>query len=203
MEEGEATFNLIKSSVSRVFRYSGAKEYSRRYAVMNAFDGVVTILGIVLGSTLLGGSDPRDIVAAGVGALIAMGISGASGTYMAEKAEQERRLREIEDAMLVKLVDSVIAEAREWAAVISAAVDAGAAVLAGLISLAPYLLSLLNLISAGQAFTLSLTLSLGLLFSLGLFLGRVAKRNVIVSGLKSLAIGCVTILLITLLNLVL
>ena len=196
-------FNLLKSSVSRVFRYSGAKEYSRRYAVMNAFDGVVTILGIVLGSTLLGGSDPRSIVAAGVGALIAMGISGASGTYMAEKAEQERRLREIEDAMLVKLEGSVIAKAREWAAVISAAVDAGAAVSAGFLSLAPYFLALLNLISADQAFILSLTLSLGLLFSLGLFLGKIARRNIIVSGLKSLAIGCITILLITLLNLIL
>ena len=196
-------FSRLRKSISGIFRYSRAEEYSRRYAVMNAFDGVITVLGIIFGSVLLGQAAVKQILAAGIGASIAMGISGASGTYMAEKAEQERRLREIEDAMLVKLEDSVIAEAREWAAVISAAVDAGAAVLAGLISLAPYLLSLLNLISAGQAFTLSLTLSLGLLFSLGLFLGRVAKRNVIVSGLKSLAIGCVTILLITLLNLVL
>ena len=196
-------FNLLKSSISRVFKYSGAEEYSRRYAVMNAFDGVVTVLGIVLGSTLLGEANARSIVAAGIGALIAMGISGVSGTYMAEKAEQERRIREIEDAMLIKLDKSVIAEARGKAAILSALVDALSAVVAGLIALTPYLASLLGLVTAEHAFILSLTFSLSLLFSLGLFLGKIARRNILWSGLKSLAIGCITILLITLLNLIL
>ena len=193
-------FSFLRSSLSRIFRYSGAGEYSRRYAVVNAFDGVVTILGIVLGSTLLGGASARSIVAAGIGALIAMGISGASGTYMAEKAEQERRIKEIEEAMLTSLDKSVIAEARERAAIISALIDALSAVFAGLLVLSPYFAASLGFLSATFSFYLSVELSLALLFGLGLFLGRIAKRNLIVSGLKALAIGCTTILLITLLN---
>lgn len=193
-------FNLLRSSLSRIFRYSGAGEYSRRYAVVNAFDGVVTILGIVLGSTLLGEASVKSIIAAGVGALVAMGISGASGTYMAEKAEQERRIREIEEAMLTSLDRSVIAEARERAAALSALIDALSAVLAGLLVLSPYFAASLGLLSATFSFYLSIELSLVLLFSLGIFLGKVAKRNLVISGLKSLAIGCATILLITLLN---
>lgn len=193
-------FSFLRSSLSRIFRYSGAGEYSRRYAVVNAFDGVITILGIVLGSTLLGEAGARSVVAAGVGALIAMGISGASGTYMAEKAEQERRIKEIEEAMLMNLDKSVIAEARGRAAVISAMINALSAVLAGLLVLSPYFAASLGLLSTIFSFHLSVELSLILLFALGLFLGRIARRNLIISGLKSLAIGCITILLITLLN---
>ncbi len=169
---------------------------------MNAFDGVITILGIILGSTMLGGADSRHIIAAGVGALIAMGISGASGTYMAESAEQERKIKEIEEAMLVNLEGSVIVKARRKAAVISALVDAGAAVVAGLIVLLPYLAASLHFISEQSAFYTSLIFSLGLLFVLGMFLGKVARDNILVSGIKALAIGLATLLLVTLLNLV-
>ena len=66
--------------LKRILRYSESAEYPRRYAVMNAFDGVITILGIILGSRLLGSAEPGQIVAASVGALIAMEVSGASGT---------------------------------------------------------------------------------------------------------------------------
>ncbi|MEM3922012.1 MAG: VIT1/CCC1 transporter family protein [Nitrososphaerota archaeon] len=194
---------MLRSAISRILRYSGAGEFSRRYAVMNAFDGVVAILGIVLGSTLLGEASAGNIIAAGVGALVAMGVSGVSGTYMAERAEQERKLKEIEEAMLTKLNDSIIAEARKRAAIFSAIVDALAAILAGLIPLSPYLAALSGLLTLDLAFHISVGVSLAFLFTLGVFLGKIARNNLIISGLKSLAIGVATILLITLLNLIL
>ncbi|MEM1655474.1 MAG: VIT1/CCC1 transporter family protein [Nitrososphaerota archaeon] len=194
---------MFRSTISRILRYSGAGEFSRRYAVMNAFDGVVAILGIVLGSTLLGEASAGNIIAAGVGALVAMGVSGVSGTYMAERAEQERKLKEIEEAMLTKLNGSIIAEARKRAAIFSAIVDALAAILAGLIPLSPYLAALSGLLTLDLAFHMSVGVSLAFLFTLGVFLGKIARNNLIISGLKSLAIGVATILLITLLNLIL
>ncbi|MEM3897841.1 MAG: VIT1/CCC1 transporter family protein [Nitrososphaerota archaeon] len=194
---------MLRSAISRILRYSGAGEFSRRYAVMNAFDGVVAILGIVLGSTLLGEASAGNIIAAGVGALVAMGVSGVSGTYMAERAEQERKLKEIEEAMLTKLNGSIIAEARKRAAIFSAIVDALAAILAGLIPLSPYLAALSGLLTLDLAFHISVGVSLAFLFTLGVFLGKIARNNLIISGLKSLAIGVATILLITLLNLIL
>jgi predicted membrane protein (TIGR00267 family) len=194
-------FKMLRGSISKMMRYSGAVEFSRRYAVMNAFDGIVTVLGIVLGSTLLGEASAGNIVAAGVGALIAMTISGVSGTYMAERAEQDRRIKELEEAMLTRLDDSIIAEARKRAAVFSAIVDAFAALLAGLVLLSPYFAVLFGSLTPDIAFYTSLGLSLGFLFTLGLFLGKIARSSLIVSGLKSLAIGAATIFLITLLNL--
>ena len=196
-------FSKLRKSISGIFRYSKAEEYSRRYAVMNAFDGVITILGIIFGSVLLGEAAVKQILAAGIGASIAMGISGASGTYMTEKAEQERKIKEIEEAMLVKLDGTVIVEAREKAAVISAIVDSLSAMLAGLITLIPYFAAEVGLLMPETAFYLSTAISFALLFSLGIFLGRIAKRDIVKSGIKSLVIGLVTLLLIILLNLIL
>jgi len=196
-------FSRLRKSISGIFRYSRAEEYSRRYAVMNAFDGVITVLGIIFGSVLLGQAAVKQILAAGIGASIAMGISGASGTYMTEKAEQERKIKEIEEAMLVKLDGTVIVKARERAAIISAIVDSLSAMLAGLVVLTPYFAAAIELLTSEIAFHLSTIISFALLFGLGIFLGKIAKKDIIRSGIKSLVVGLVTLLLIIALNLIL
>ena len=189
--------------LKRVLRYSDSAEYPRRYAVMNAFDGVITILGIILGSKLLGSAEAGQIVAAGVGALIAMGVSGASGTYITEMAEQERKIKELQDAMLTNLEGTILVKAHREAAVISALVDSAAAIFAGLLAITPYFLTVAGYLSEMIAFYSSLIISLSLLFILGVFLGRVASRSLLFSGLKALGIGCLTLLFLLLLNLIL
>ena len=189
--------------LKRILRYSESAEYPRRYAVMNAFDGVITILGIILGSKLLGSAEPGQIVAASVGALIAMGVSGASGTYITEMAEQERKIKELQDAMLTNLEGTILVKAHREAAVISALVDSAAAIFAGLLAVAPYFLTVAGYISDVAAFYSSLIISLSLLFTLGVFLGKVAGRSLLFSGLKALGIGCLTLLFLLLLNLIL
>ena len=188
--------------LKRVLRYSDSAEYPRRYAVMNAFDGVITILGIILGSKLLGSAEAGQIVAAGVGALIAMGVSGASGTYITEMAEQERKIKELQDAMLTNLEGTILVKAHREAAVISALVDSAAAIFAGLLAITPYFLTVAGYLSEMIAFYSSLIISLSLLFILGVFLGRVASRSLLFSGLKALGIGCLTLLFLLLLNLI-
>ena len=189
--------------LKRILRYSESAEYPRRYAVMNAFDGVITILGIILGSKLLGSAEPGQIVAASVGALIAMGVSGASGTYITEMAEQERKIKELQDAMLTNLEGTILVKAHREAAVISALVDSAAAIFAGLLAVAPYILTVAGYLSEVAAFYSSLIISLSLLFTLGVFLGKVAGRSLLFSGLKALGIGCLTLLFLLLLNLIL
>ena len=189
--------------LKRILRYSESAEYPRRYAVMNAFDGVITILGIILGSKLLGSAEAGQIVAASVGALIAMGVSGASGTYITEMAEQERKIKELQDAMLTNLEGTILVKAHREAAVISALVDSAAAISAGLLAVTPYFLTVAGYISEVAAFYSSLIISLSLLFALGVFLGKVAGRSLLFSGLKALGIGCLTLLFLLLLNLIL
>lgn len=53
---------------------------------MNAFDGALTMLGVVIGAYVVGVLKPINIISAGIAGSIAMGTSGMIGTYMAEKA---------------------------------------------------------------------------------------------------------------------
>jgi predicted membrane protein (TIGR00267 family) len=60
---------------------------ARRYFVKNGFDGSMTMLGIIVGAWVVNVTQPEIVVTAGLGACLAMGISGISGAYMTERAE--------------------------------------------------------------------------------------------------------------------
>ncbi|MCX8187918.1 MAG: VIT1/CCC1 transporter family protein, partial [Nitrososphaeria archaeon] len=98
---------------------------------------------------------------------------------------------------------TLIFKARKKAAIISAIADSLSAMLAGLVTLLPYFAAAARLLTPEAAFYSSTAIALGLLFTLGIFLGKIANKDVIMSGFRSLMIGLVTLLLITLLNLVL
>ena len=57
---------------------------------MNAFDGTLTIMGVVIGAHFSGVTNPHIVITAGIGGSVAMGISGVSGAYLAERAERNR-----------------------------------------------------------------------------------------------------------------
>jgi len=52
---------------------------ARRYFIKNGFDGSLTILGIIVGSWIVGVVEPEIIVTARLGACLAMGVSGIFG----------------------------------------------------------------------------------------------------------------------------
>ncbi len=194
---------ILRNRVAKILRYSRAEEYSRRYMVMNTFDGVMTVLGIILGSQLIGNGSAASILGAGVGASLAMGISGVSGTYMAEKAEQEKKVRAIEEAMLKDIRETVIGEAHMKAAIIASIVNALAALLAGLLIISPYALVIAGVLTYQAAFLTSLLMALVLLFILGVFLGKISGERLLISGAKALGVGLATLLLLLLLNIML
>lgn len=77
---------------------------ARRYFVNNFYDGMLTILGSLLGflTYILTGTptvESHIIILAGIGTSISMFISGFSGSYLSEKAERRKIQNEIERAM--------------------------------------------------------------------------------------------------------
>ena len=79
----------------------------RRYFVMNFFDGVLTALGIVLGAlvTHLNGTPVSStfVITTCLFTAIGIGISGLTGSHLAETAE--RRLNVIEMKKVLGLID--------------------------------------------------------------------------------------------------
>ncbi|VVC03467.1 VIT family protein [Candidatus Burarchaeum australiense] len=193
----------ISNFIGRVRRYeriTGMSQIARRYFVMNAFDGALTMFGLVVGSYLAGVRNPVLIFTVGISTILAIGISGLWGAFLTETAERKRELHLLEKRMLRKLSSSYIGEASNAAIYLTAAVDAFSPMLAGFLILLPFLLAENAVFGMSTAYELALALSFIIFFGLGAFLGRISKDNWVIYGLKMLTAGLLAALLTYLLS---
>lgn len=181
-------------------RITGMGPIARRYFVKNGFDGSMTMLGIVVGSWVVSVERPEIVVTAGLGACLAMGISGLFGAYMTERAERKRDLKDLETAMMKKLDDSVITDASSFVSFYAAIVDGGSPILTALVSLLPFILTLYGFFVIENAYVMSFILTLVTLFVLGMYLGKIAKENALLYGLQTLVAGIITVAIALLLG---
>jgi predicted membrane protein (TIGR00267 family) len=192
--------NEYMDEIGTYLRVTRAQMILRRYFAMNAFDGSMTSLGVVIGAYITNIVDPMAVIGVIIVSGIAMAVSGFSGTYMTESAERSRSLNELEDAMLTNLDNTIYGEASRFVAIIAALVDGSAPFLASIPAVIPFYLSYIGLLPNGLAFVTSIGASLLTLFLLGVFLGRVSDRNVLYSGVKMVIAGVAVALLALLLN---
>jgi len=175
-----------------------ARGIARRYFIMNGFDGSMTMFGIVIGSWMARITEAGVIVAAGLGACLAMGVSGFFGAFMAERAERRGHLRTLEAAPAQP--DPIHYEASRFVSIYVALIDGISPTLTAIVSLAPFILARIGLLPIENAYLISLILTLGTLFSLGFYLGRIAKERVWLYGAQMLAVGITTAIIIFLLE---
>ena len=193
----------VRTFFRRIRRYLQITQMTpiaRRYFIKNGFDGSMTILGIIVGSWIVGVTEPEIIVTAGLGACLAMGVSGLFGAYMTEKAERKRHLKTVEAAMLTDLSDSILSDASDFVSVYAAFIDGGSPMLTAVISLIPFILTLTGTFVIWDAYIVSLILTLATLFSLGLYLGRIAKENMLLYGAQTVAAGILIVAIVLLLG---
>ena len=80
---------------------------ARRYFVNNFYDGMLTVLGILLGFFIIifesetHTINSRLVIFTGLGTSISMFISGLTGSYLSEKAEQRKLKDELNKAMII------------------------------------------------------------------------------------------------------
>jgi predicted membrane protein (TIGR00267 family) len=202
MEGHRDAVGLLTQGVNHLREYSriaGVAEIARRYFAMNAFDGVLTTIGILMGSYIGGVRDARSVIHIGIATSISMGVSGLWGAYLTEAAERQRELVELERLSFTDQSKTKIGRASRLAVVIVALVDGLAPCLAALVVLVPlFVASLIGNILVSYA--LSLVVALLGLFGLGMFLGRISGRSLIGYGLRTLVAGLVSIALSFLLD---
>ena len=195
-----ARLHSYLDEIGRYMRITRAQKIIRRYFAMNAFDGAMTSLGVVIGAYITDITVPRAVVGIIIVGSIAMAVSGFSGTYMTESAERSKALNELEDAMLVDLDDTIYGHASRFVSLFAAIVDGSAPFLASLPGLLPFALAITGLLPIQSAFVISIGASMVTLFLLGTFLGRISRSNIFVSGIKMVAAGVAVALLALLLN---
>jgi predicted membrane protein (TIGR00267 family) len=180
--------------ISRLKEYNSLAqigEIGRRYFAMNSFDGILTILGVLIGNYLAGVKDAGIIISIGVAASVAMGISGFSGTYFSEEAERKKKLKSLEKATLRKLGNTKIGKAERYANIVVALINGTAPLVTALLVIIPFFLT--SFIDIQAAYVSSVAIALLLLLGLGGFLGHVSEESIILSSIKMFAVGVVCI----------
>ena len=195
MKKNRFRWSSIPEFLEEIQNYNqivGIAEIARRYFAMNAFDGVLTTIGVLAGNYLAGVRDLSIPIRIGIATSIAMGISGLWGAYLTESAERQRELADLEKISLIDQSEASIGRASRFAVIVVSVVDGLAPALAAFIVLIPlFLASWINnpILSYGLAGGIAL-LSL---FGLGLFLGKVSEKSLIGYGFKTLLAGVVAI----------
>ena len=173
---------------------AGIDEIGRRYLAMNAFDGILTMIGVLMGSYVAGIREPRIVISTGLATCLAMGVSGFWGAYLTESAERKHEMQELEHAMLSDMSHSKQARASRFAAVVVSIIDGLSPLVAGMIVLLPFILC--NVWHDVMAsYGLSVGIALALLFGLGVFLARVAHEHIIPAGVRMIVAGVVCVIL--------
>jgi len=206
-EEGNSTYPTHEGGriqrIMRALELTQGVEIARRYLAMNAFDGALTMLGLILGGLItINPAAPTEatlqfnaILLAAAGTSIAMAISGFSGSYLTESAERDREVDEIGRAMLSDMSDSMYAKATKTTSLVVAIVDGASPAIAAFIIIIPLFFVPGGYLVYRTAFYISIGICLALLFALGLFLGAVSKKNMWSYGAKTLFAGIMTAIL--------
>ncbi len=176
----------------------GIGEIARRYFAMNAFDGVLTMIGVFMGNLAAGVDKPAIVLTTGLTTSIAMGVSGLWGAYLTETAERQRELDDLSHYTLTDLNNSRIGQASRVAVIIVAVVDGLSPLLAALMVLSPFIIIQFWPASTWPItwiYYAALSLALLTLFGLGMFLGRISRQNLWLFGLKTVMAGVLSILI--------
>jgi len=177
----------IKARVDAALSMPGTGPTIRRYFVNTIFDSTFVMLGIIVGGALSEHPDLRVVIATILTSAVALGISTGVSVFEAESMEQNRRIDEIEKALLRSLEDTHIGRSSRASIILIAFVNFLAPLTAGAIILTPFLL-----ISPGDIATaawIAVSLAISMLFITGLVMGRLGKRNPLIQGTRMALVG--------------
>ncbi len=185
----------FKDDLELYSRMTDITSISRRYFVIGFFDGVLTILGMIIGAHMAGEASSRLILSAGVATALALGISSSWGAFEAERIEQKIMKDRKERALLINSKECSIDRAHQFATYVSSIIHGISPIIAAFIPLLPYVF-----LPIEEAFTVAVSLGFASLFVVGSIMGRLAKFNIVLSGFRMLLAGILTALLVTILS---
>src|SRR5271157_1958481 len=132
-----------------------------RYVILGTIDGILAVLGIIIGlsSANLGSG---IIIKAALGGGIALCLTNSIGSYLAESAVEYGKLSEVEQALLQDLKHTRIEKMARRNIIVDALLSGGSSFLGSLIPISPFVF-----FTNGIALDISITLAMLALVILG------------------------------------
>ncbi len=195
----------LQERLKMYWRITELGALTRRYLVIGAFDGALTIVAIVLAAlagamlfdVLVSPSEIDILVRAGLSAAVGLALSSGWGAYEAERVERRKEIQLLEQQMQRPMdgcmVDSAVHFATGWASFIHGISPLPAAIL----PLIPLILFPLDFVFAGF---ISVSITMIFLFLLGVWMGRISKSNILTGGLRIVIVGLITALICVLIG---
>jgi predicted membrane protein (TIGR00267 family) len=168
----------------------------RRYFVVNGFDGALTILGMITGFHVSGEDNLNVIISTCFGAAVALTASGLASAYISEAAEKRKDFSDLQEAMVADLSDTHHARAAKIVPFLVAAVNGLAPFVFSLLIITPLWLAKAHLLVSVNPLVAAMFVALTMIFLLGVFLGRVSGVFWLWSGIRTLIVAVLTMLVI-------
>lgn len=166
-----------------------------RYLILGTIDGLLAVLGIIVGLSTAT-SDTGIIVKAALGGGIALCLTNGIGSYLAETAVEYGRISSMERAMLEDLKDTHIEKQAKRKIVRDSIIHGGTSFAGSVIPVLPFLL-----LSGTTAIVASVILCLVTLIGLGLYSGWVSEQGYILSIVRMVGLGALVVIVCSLLGL--
>jgi len=181
-------------------KIANISQITRRYFAINGFDGVITIIGVLIGNFIIGTQDFKHIIIAGSAVCISLGVSGVWSAYNSESAERAKEIKDLEAFTLHDLDGTIISKAQNFASRVLAVINGFSAGATAFLPLLPFFFA--KHIDINTSYYIGFGIAFIILIGIGVFLGKVSKRNIVFSALKMVAAGIFCVLLSFLLELI-
>lgn len=165
-----------------------------RYIILGSIDGLLAILGIIVGLSTTT-QDTSIIIKAALGGGIALCLTNGIGSYLAETAVEYSRISSVEKAMLEDLRDTRIEKMARKKIVRDSFIHGGASFCGSVVPIVPFLL-----LEGFTATVTSVVLSLTALVLLGLYSGKVSRQSYIKSVVRMVGLGALIVIVCSLLG---
>jgi predicted membrane protein (TIGR00267 family) len=172
----------------------------RRFFINTLFDSTFMLLGVIVGSAFVLKPELQVIMGTMILSSVALGISTGVSVYEAESLERERRIQELEKAMLTNLDNTVITASARKAAILVASINLLTPLFMCIICTIPFTLVYLETVGIKTAAWTSISVALVALLFAGIYMGRYGKGNALLKGAKMAALGGLTFLIVYLLG---
>ncbi len=193
----------IKEKLDKLVEVGEAKAVARRLFVTNSFDGLLTTIGVLLGSYIGGAQTPSAYIGAVLGGTITMGVfSGFLGALFSERAERRRELKQLQAHVMRDLTNTIYGKASRIIPYYVALWSSIGLIVFPIISLTPFFMAALGSMGVIHALVSSIASSNAMIFMLGIYIGKVSGDNVIRTGLTMLATSLAATVLLFLVSIV-
>ncbi len=172
----------------------------RRYFINTLFDSTFVLLGIIVGVAYAPDPHIRVVMVAMVTSSLALGISTGVSVYEAESLERERRITELERALITRLENTEIERSSRLITALITLINFATPLFSCSVTIMPFVLVLFKALKIEAASWLSASLALTILFVAGVYVGRVGKKNPLMKGLRMAGFGLLAFLCAFFLN---